>query len=259
MTWLVFTDLDGTLLDHATYDWSPARPALDRLAALGIPLILASSKTAAEIAPLHGALGLGQAPAIVENGAGIWQPGDAEAAEAPAYRRLRWLLEEVPPPLRARFCGFGDMDDRQVAALTGLSPAAAALARRRKFSEPGLWQGTAEERRAFLGELERLGLAARDGGRFLTLSFGATKAGRMAEIALRYGAGTTVALGDAPNDREMIEAATHGVIIRNPHGPGLPELSGEAAGRIRRSAAEGPEGWNAAILDLTAGLAPQES
>lgn len=28
---LVFTDLDGTLLDHESYDWSPARPALNRL------------------------------------------------------------------------------------------------------------------------------------------------------------------------------------------------------------------------------------
>ncbi|WP_330848807.1 HAD hydrolase family protein [Mangrovicoccus ximenensis] len=130
---------------------------------------------------------------------------------------------------------------------------------RRQFSEPGLWQGTEAERGAFLGALGELGISARSGGRFLTLSFGATKAGRMAEIAARYGAKTVVALGDAPNDREMIEAATHGVIIRNDHGPGLPELAGEAEGRIRRTEAEGPAGWNAAILDLTAGLAPQES
>ncbi len=151
------------------------------------------------------------------------------------------------------------MTDAQVAAITGLSPEAAALARQRHFSEPGLWQGTAEDRAAFLDALSELGIAARSGGRFLTLSFGATKAGRMAEIAARYGAETVIALGDAPNDREMLEAATCGVVIRNDHGPGLPELDGEAAGRIRRSALPGPEGWNAAILDLTAGLVPQES
>ncbi|WP_172330311.1 mannosyl-3-phosphoglycerate phosphatase [Mangrovicoccus sp. HB161399] len=258
MTWIVFTDLDGTLLDHASYDWSPARPALARLKSLGIPVVLASSKTAAEIAPLHGALGLGDAPAIVENGAGLWKPGTEDGADD-AYRRLRWLLDEVPPALRARFCGFGDMTDAQVAAITGLAPDAARLSRQRHFSEPGLWQGTDGDRAAFLDALERLGIAARSGGRFLTLSFGATKAGRMAEIAARYGAETTVALGDAPNDREMLEAATHGVVIRNDHGPGLPELAGEAEGRIRRTEAAGPEGWNAAILDLTAGLVPQES
>ena len=30
---MVFTDLDGTLMDHETYDVAPAKPALDALAA----------------------------------------------------------------------------------------------------------------------------------------------------------------------------------------------------------------------------------
>lgn len=50
MTLLIFTDLDGTLLDHESYDFTPARPMLARLAAMRAPVVLASSKTAAEIA-----------------------------------------------------------------------------------------------------------------------------------------------------------------------------------------------------------------
>jgi len=50
---LVFTDLDGTLLTHEGYSWQPAAPALERLRQLDIPLILNSSKTAAEIAALR--------------------------------------------------------------------------------------------------------------------------------------------------------------------------------------------------------------
>ena len=68
---IVFTDLDGTLLDHESYGYAPALPLLSRLRAAGIPLILASSKTAAEIAPLRADLGFADCPAIVENGAGI--------------------------------------------------------------------------------------------------------------------------------------------------------------------------------------------
>lgn len=72
---LVFTDLDGTLLDHESYDWSPARQALNRLAALGALVVPATSKTRAEVAPLMAALGL-TGPAIVENGAGVaYLPG----------------------------------------------------------------------------------------------------------------------------------------------------------------------------------------
>ena len=47
---VVFSDLDGTLLDHSTYSWKAAAPALAALRDRGIPLILASSKTSAEIA-----------------------------------------------------------------------------------------------------------------------------------------------------------------------------------------------------------------
>jgi len=46
---LIFTDLDGTLLDHDTYDFSPARPALKALRAAQVPLILCSSKSFVEM------------------------------------------------------------------------------------------------------------------------------------------------------------------------------------------------------------------
>ena len=72
---IVFSDLDGTLLDHETYSWAAAEPALAALRAQGIPLVLASSKTALEIAPLRAAMGFSHCPAIVENGAGLLAAG----------------------------------------------------------------------------------------------------------------------------------------------------------------------------------------
>src|SRR5690554_5601326 len=55
---IVFTDLDGTLLDHDSYSWRAAKPAMARLGANGIPLIFNSSKTAAEISELQSRMGL---------------------------------------------------------------------------------------------------------------------------------------------------------------------------------------------------------
>ncbi|MFQ5696467.1 MAG: mannosyl-3-phosphoglycerate phosphatase, partial [Terriglobia bacterium] len=46
---IVFTDLDATLLDHQTYSWAAAEPALRRLRLLGIPLVFCTSKTRAEV------------------------------------------------------------------------------------------------------------------------------------------------------------------------------------------------------------------
>ena len=252
---LIFTDLDGTLLDHDTYDWSPAAPVLERLGAAGIPVCLASSKTAAEMVPLRGAMGLGDWPLICENGAGVVAGGvQAAGGDRSAYWRLRAALDAVPAPLRAGFEGFGDMGPARIAEVTGLAAEAAEDAATRAFSEPGLWTGTEADMAAFLEVLQARGVTGRRGGRFLTLSFGGTKADRMDEIAALYGRPVTIALGDAPNDREMLERADHGIVIANPHGAALPELAGEAEGRIRRSEQGGPQGWGTEVPRLLADL-----
>ncbi len=72
---LVFTDLDATLLDHETYDWRPAQPALDELRRRGIPVIFNSSKTKAEQLALRAEIG-NEHPFIVENGAAVYFPRD---------------------------------------------------------------------------------------------------------------------------------------------------------------------------------------
>ena len=57
-TLLVFSDLDGSLLDIHTYAWQPAMPWLDKLQDFQVPLILCSSKTAAEMQDIQQDLGL---------------------------------------------------------------------------------------------------------------------------------------------------------------------------------------------------------
>ncbi|WP_375689616.1 HAD-IIB family hydrolase [Pseudooceanicola sp. LIPI14-2-Ac024] len=255
---VVFSDLDGTLLDHEDYSWAPALPALSKLRAVGAPVVLASSKTAPEIAPIRDQMRLTQYPAIVENGAGLLPPGTSPRADNSAYLHLREILDGVKPGLRRHFQGFGDWSDEEVAEQTGLPLENARLARRRAFSEPGIWTGPAEMRDLFLTALAEEGVTARRGGRYLTLSFGGTKADRMEMILQAYGTDDTlpvsIALGDAPNDVEMLNAADHGIIIANSFGAELPILAGERAGRIRRSTKEGPAGWNEMILALVSEL-----
>ncbi|MDF1853871.1 HAD hydrolase family protein [Pseudooceanicola sp.] len=258
---VVFTDLDGTLLDHADYGWLPALPALSRLRGLGVPVVLASSKTAAEIVTIRADLRLTHVPAIVENGAGLLEAGAGVATDAESgdYPRLRALIATLDPRLRNHFFGFGDWDVDEVALQTGLPPERAALAKARQFSEPGLFTGTRDARDAFVAALAAAGVTARRGGRFLTLSFGATKADHMDALLSRYTVvggprPLAVALGDAPNDVDMLNQADYGVIIPNPNGAELPILAGEHSARIRRSENPGPAGWNTAMLALTSEL-----
>ncbi len=241
---LVFSDLDGTLLDHQTYRWEAAQPALDALNDCGAGVVLASSKTAVEIQKLQSEMGLNRWPAIVENGAGVIWASESGAFDTSAYDRLRNLVTSLP----AGFDGFGDMTDQDVADVTGLALPDAHNARQRCFSEPGLWRGSDEELQLFLASAAELGIHARQGGRFLTLSFGRTKADAMAEVVTQLAPDTTIALGDAPNDMEMLAAADHGVLVANPSAPPMPQLDTQS--NLIRTTEHGPMGWNSAILTL---------
>ncbi len=50
---MIVTDLDGSLLDHHSYRWDAAVDWLDQLQQHQIPLVICTSKTAAEILPLQ--------------------------------------------------------------------------------------------------------------------------------------------------------------------------------------------------------------
>lgn len=251
---VVFTDLDGTLLDHHGYGFGPARPALAQLHARGIPLILASSKTRAEMAEL--AQETGAAGFIFENGGGVkWPDGVTSSPDnsgpTATYVEIRGFLDKLPVSLRDHVTGFGDMNDAEVAGLTGLPLPRARLARQREFSEPFVWTGDDEH----LTELTRLaaehGIRLVRGGRFNTLTGPHDKSARMKQVCSTVGPAARVwaiALGDAPNDAAMLEAANRGFIIANPDGAVMPELPGERDGRITRSAGTGPAGWNESVM-----------
>lgn len=258
MRLILFSDLDGTLLDHDTYDWRPAGPALQRLAELDIPLVLNSSKTAPEIRTLRQALH-NHHPYIVENGAGVVIPAryfDAGPEEVITTGASRASILEVLGALKGRgyrFTGFADMPPAQLASVTGLDEDSARRAGDRIGTEPVLWEGTADELENFRRDLADRGLVLQQGGRFLHAMGQFDKADGMAQLMQRYRAQTpqqrceAVALGDSLNDQAMLAGADLAVII-----------SGKNASRIQlpephpviRSVEPGPTGWNHCVLEV---------
>lgn len=250
---IVYTDLDGTLLDHNSYDYAPAQPTLERLRRLAIPLIMASSKTAAEMVPLRQELGFEECPLICENGAGVMPAGIEVDGDDADYLRLRSALETVPPALRGCFEGFGDMTSARISEITGLSQDQAQKAAQRAFSEPGIWTGSDADRETFLSHLKSRGVSARLGGRFLTFSFGGTKADQMDRICAQLGRHTTIALGDAPNDAEMLNRADYAIVLPNAHGHPV-TLSKDRATGVIHAKHPGPAGWHEALSAVLNGF-----
>jgi mannosyl-3-phosphoglycerate phosphatase len=251
---LLVTDLDGSLLDE-TYGFAPARPALAALAAARAGLVLASSKTRAEMEPLAARLGL-RTPLIVENGGAILMPredGGWEAiARGVAHAQLRRALEEIALEAGVAVRGFSSLGPEAVAGLTGLDPAAARLALAREHDEPFV---IADERRtpALVAAAQRRGLRVTRGGRFFHLT-GDTDKGRAFRqlLALIARPRETVGLGDAPNDLPLLEAVDRPIVIPRADGTVEPELAA-ALPSAELAPAPGPVGWNAAVMTLLGG------
>lgn len=256
---VVFTDLDATLLDHHSYDWSPAVPALSRLAERGIPVCLCTSKTAAEVGELRRALG-NTAPFAAENGSvvavprgyfdpsGVADPQDLEITTlGAAYDELRALAVALRETHGYRYTGFGDMSVADVMAATGLDSQAAAAAQRRDASEPLLWQDSPTAEADFAARVVAAGQTTRRGGRFVHLLGRADKADALEwlrqRFAAAYGPILAVALGDSANDADMLAAADIGYWVAKPDG----SYQAPAAGSIRHAPGIGPVGWAAAI------------
>lgn len=68
---VIFTELDGTLLDEVTYSCREALLALSSIAASGTPLVMCSSKTKGELAAYRSQLN-NNYPIIPENSGGIF-------------------------------------------------------------------------------------------------------------------------------------------------------------------------------------------
>jgi mannosyl-3-phosphoglycerate phosphatase len=263
---LVFTDLDGTLLDHHSYSFAAALPALQRLRELNIPVVPVSSKTLAELAPLMRELG-NPHPCIAENGGLIAVPPDYFAAPdaaapltegyrvlgAPSrYDEIRRTAQRLRAEQHYQFRGFGDMSAEDVADCTGLSTSEATLAKRRLCSEPLLWLDTGAALDHFREALEETDLQLVQGGRFFHLMGRHDKASAIRELCEHYrSAGfsdfRTLGLGDSPNDIPMLQAVDAPILIRRPDGSCLSLQTDHPA---CCSESPGPEGWNQSVLQV---------
>ena len=257
---LVFTDLDGSLLDHNTYSYHDARPQLYALERLGIPLIPASSKTRVEIEQLRTELG-NTGPFISENGAAIfipvgyfdWQPEETVIRDGYWVRemsapRAHWLelLTGLSGQFPQEFDYFYSAGVEGIARLTGMSPAQAEQANQREYSEPVHWQGCPERRMEFVNALKARGASVLQGGRFLSVSGDCDKGRALRWLRQQFQrahpgqACHDLAIGDSRNDCAMLEAAETALLVRSPvHDfPPLQRTIG-----IIHSEGYGPEGW----------------
>jgi mannosyl-3-phosphoglycerate phosphatase len=225
VTHVVFTDVDGTLLDHGTYRYDPARKGISILHDAGIPLVLVSSKTHAELTMLHRELSL-SAPFVFENGGGIVWPGEKGRVEQ-AGKEIAELQRYVPELLRelgeeAAF--VTDMDIDEIARVSGLPPEKARFSLQRRFSLPFILHSGRSlgipEMNKLNRRLQSYGCAVTKGDRFFHfLSRESDKGAAVKKVVEYYrrergAAPATIGIGDSENDLPMLREVDMPVLVR---------------------------------------------
>lgn len=272
---IVFTDLDGSLLDHHDYDYSAALPAINQLTQCKVPWVLTTSKTAAEVIELRAELE-NTYPFIVENGAGIFWPSgsldaqilyNSQALQKPVIQKwtqdfhymslspvlmpeILQLAQTYKQQMNLSFVGFSEMSAKQVADCTGLTFEKAIKAKQREFSEPLLWLDSEENLIKLADAMALHGLQLIKGGRFVHLMGQSNKGLALKVLADYYHQAwqepvETMALGDGNNDIPLLEASDYPVIIRSP----VNQAPMVKHNKVFITQENGPVGWNRAVLD----------
>jgi len=261
---LVFTDLDGTLLEHETYSFEPALPAVKALKKKNIPLIICTSKTRAEIEKVQLQLH-NTHPFISENGGAIFIPKgyfyqkfnftrkdpDYLIIElGTPYKKIREIFNQMYTLFPEKLKGFGDLSTQEVAHLCGFSLEQAKLAKKREYDEPFILEDKLSEE-AIQEIASRLNLKTTRGGRFYHL-IGENDKGRAVSILrdiykVKSKDLKTIALGDSLNDLPMLKVVDFPILVKKPDGSYDPSVKLD---NIILASGAGPTGWSDALLKL---------
>ncbi|AKB85431.1 mannosyl-3-phosphoglycerate phosphatase [Methanococcoides methylutens] len=266
MTYVVFTDLDGTLVDHDSYSYEAARPAIDLLKQKGIPLIFCTSKTRAELEVYVEELDC-RHPFISENGGGIFIPegyfdididfdhkvGNYDVIElGTGYSALKDTLMDISNGSGIGIINFGNMTTEEVSKDTGLDIRSAELAKMRDYDEA--FRIIDEDENKASKMKEKIGAAGYNytrGGRYWHI-IGDNDKGKAVRILTdiyrqQFTDITTIGLGDSQNDLPMLESVDISVLVQKPGGSHDPSITNT---KIKRIEGIGPIGWNNAINEI---------
>ncbi|QOV62406.1 mannosyl-3-phosphoglycerate phosphatase-related protein [Kosakonia pseudosacchari] len=259
---LIFTDIEGTLLDSHTGEWQPAAEWLARLRQRKIPVILCSSKTAAEMIAIQNLLQLQGLPFIAENGAVIqldehWQDHDdyPRIITGSPHAEIARVLTQLRQSNGWKFTTFTELDEHVLAELTGLTPAQSNLAKLQEASETLIWRDSDERMAAFDDALAQLGLRVVQGARFwhvLDERGGKDQAVSWLTRQYRHYQGkraVTVGLGDGPNDAPLLDNVDYAVVVKGLNRQGV-TLRQDSPPRVYHTQHEGAAGWREGLDHL---------
>ncbi len=263
---IVFTDLDGTLLDHSTYSYNEAEKALRTLREKGIHLVLCSSKSRDEIMIYRDKLSNNE-PFISENGGVIYIPekyglecefdktdnGFFVIEIGSEYKILKSAFVDIKRKTGINAKSIDEFTVDEIVELTGLCREEALLAQKKEYSLPFIIDGSEEDVKKVRYEISLSGFNYTEGARFAYLMGGNDK-GKAVNILVDIFRKNnpdanilTVGLGDSLNDLPMLEAVDKKFLVKKKLGNYEERIKVDD---LTYADGIGPAGWNKAIIGL---------
>ncbi len=271
---LIFTALEGALLDTRTDSYAGAEEALSELEERKIALVLLTSRTREEIEPIRRKMGHNH-PFVTENGGGIFFPDGYFSLRIPGVvRTARYLsiaqgqpyaevceaLDDIAEECSVGVAGFHHMSLREIADNTGLRPRMAELARAREFDEPFYFTSADDKAVARFVEVARArGFDTRRGPTFWHFSAKCDSPRAVRTLSRLFREATHIKLrlvgvGGSQQDLPWLRAVDHAILLPDSgEAAKSSERPQESAGQVKTivtGEAPGPGGWNKAILNI---------
>ena len=222
--WIV-SDVDGTLMDHS-YDLTPAKETIKTLQALSIPVILCTSKTAAEVKVIRKELNLTD-PYIVENGAAIYGESldkvNGEIILGEKYKFLEEILNSISKEINYELIPLNNLNDHEATQLTGLKGNSLTLMRDRHWSMPFLNPPSFLEER-IKKCCQKFNVDIFKGNRMSHLLSINSNKGKAINTLKKYTNNQNIqiiGLGDSPNDLPLLLNSDIKIVIPGVDGPNL--------------------------------------
>ncbi len=254
---LIYSDLDGTFLDHDTYSYKHAKPGLNLIKKRRIPLIFCTSKTRSEIEYWRKKIN-NDHPFISENGGGIFIPKNyfnfvfKYHKENNDYFIVEFgedikILKQFIKDLKKDFdiTSFLEISDKEICKTTGLSSEQISLAKKREFVLPFTIKNKNNEKK-ILRRIKEEGLNVTIGGRFYHLMGGNSKGQAVCFLTnlykKEYSDVYTIGIGDSENDFSMLRCVDKGFLVQKKN-------NGYASDDFFHADGKGPIGWNNVVLN----------
>ena len=251
---IIFTDLDGSLLDKDTFKFDEIEDYFKDLISEGIKIIPNSSKTEAELLDFNKQYNL-NLPFISENGSSIHGLNlihknlpNKISISRPVDQIILIYNEIIPNNLKQKVNFILKLNYKEQEKIFGLPSTKMMLATKRNYSLPIQFMGNEIEKNEFFKIINDVGLTVQTGGRIMNICDNVNKSIAMSKSLQLISKELdneiiTIGVGDNENDIEMIKKSNYPCLVKNDNfNSSLIDID-----NLIKSSEPSPRGWSDVI------------